>query len=157
MIGTRKFSRIFPVNVYQNPDQCITEKIISINTIYHSVVSTVYIVWISVSIEEINTYTDSDADTIQIVEKKKGQSLGLLLQFNETERVAYINDIVDNSITSFLVGDQITHINDARVTSIKKISAIVGSIETGKDIVFKVKRPKKQNQRWKWNLEYKQV
>ena len=100
----------------------------------------------TIAIEEINTYTDSDADTIQIVEKKKGQSLGLLLQFNETERVAYINDIVDNSITSFLVGDQITHINDARVTSIKKISAIVGSIETGKDIVFKVKRPKKQNQ-----------
>ena len=68
----------------------------------------------TIAIEEINTYTDSDADTIQIVEKKKGQSLGLLLQFNETERVAYINDIVDNSITSFLVGDQITHINDAR-------------------------------------------
>ena len=101
----------------------------------------------TIAIEEINTYTDSDADTIQIVEKKKGQSLGLLLQFNETERVAYINDIVDNSITSFLVGDQITHINDALwVTSIKKISAIVGSIETGKDIVFKVKQPKKQNQ-----------
>ena len=66
-----------------------------------------------IAIEEIKTYTDSDADTIQIVEKKKGQSLGLLLQFNETEKVAYINVIVDNSITSFLVGDQITHINDA--------------------------------------------
>ena len=107
------------------------------------------------TIEEINTCRDSNADTIQIVEKKQGQSLGLLLKFNETERVAYINDVVDNRITSFLVGDQITHINDTRVTSIKKISAIVESIEMGKDIVFKVKRPKKQKQRlkktWKTN------
>jgi len=43
----------------------------------------------TIAIEEINTYTDSDADTIQIVEKKKGQSLGLLLQFNETESGIY--------------------------------------------------------------------
>ena len=58
--------------------------------------------------------------------------------------MAVINGIVDERMTSFCVGDQITHINDTRVTSIQKTSAIVGSIEMGKDILFKVKRPKKQ-------------
>ena len=48
-----------------------------------------------------------------------------------------MNDIVDNRMTSFLVGDKITHSNATRVTSIQKISAIAESIETGKDIVFK--------------------
>ena len=83
---------------------------------------------------------------IQIVQKKEGHSLGLLLQFDELDKVAVINDIVDKRMTSFCVGDQIKQINYTRVSSIQKISAInvVGSIEMGNDILFKVKRPKKQ-------------
>ena len=65
--------------------------------------------------------------------------------FVAIEHVCAMN-IIDGRMTLFCMGDQITHINDTRVTSIQKIStsAIVGSIEMGKDILFKVKRPKKQ-------------
>ena len=53
----------------------------------------------------ISISRDSKADVIQIVEKKKGQSLGLLLQFDELDKVAVINDIVNKRMTSFCVGD----------------------------------------------------
>ena len=91
--------------------------------------------------KEISISRDSKADAIQIVEKKKGQSLGLLLQFDELDKVAVIYYIVDKTMTSFCVGDQVTHINNTWVASIQKISTIAGSIytEMGKDIMFKVK------------------
>ena len=78
-------------------------------------------------------------DELEVSVIKPDRPLGLLLQ--EKDKMLFINDILNDKMTALKVGDQLLEINNITLNSIHEVQQIIGPIENGKGMVFKIKRP----------------
>ena len=58
------------------------------------------------------------------------------------EKVVFISDIVNNSVSVLKEGDQILQINNQNIDSVQGITHITGQADIGSETEFKIKRPK---------------
>ena len=65
-----------------------------------------------------------------------------MLQYDELEKVVFISDIVNNSVSVLKEGHQILQINNQNIDSVQGITHIIGQAGIGSEIEFKIKRSK---------------
>ena len=94
------------------------------------------------NIKDFDTCLDTDAEILDVKIKKTSKTLGIVLQSDELEKVVFISDIVNNSVSVLKEGDQILQINNQNIDSVQGITHITGQADIGSEIEFKIKRPK---------------